>query len=650
MPATGQSPTATLEMGKEVERRLNAGESHNYEVQLGKNRFFYAELIQKGIDIIITAYGPQGEKIADFDSPNGQNGPEPILLRAQEAGRYRLEVKPLNEENGPGDYSLAIRKLEKLASTPEGKVDQLFAPWDRPGSPGAAVAVVQNGSILFSKGYGSANLEYDIPNGPSTVFHIASVSKQVTAFAIAILADQGKLSLDDDIRKYLPEIPDFGEKITIRHLVHHTSGLRDQWNLLALAGWRLDDVITKEQILKLMSRQQALNFKPGEEFLYCNTGYTLMAEIVARVTGQSFPEWTQEHIFRLLGMNNTLFYDDHEKLVKNRAYSYYSSPEGFKKSVLSYANVGATSLFTTVEDLSKWALNFETMAVGNPAVMAQMHEQGVLNNGEKIGYAFGQGIGEYKGLRQVSHGGGDAGYRTYLGRFPDQRFSVVVFSNLASFNPGGMAMQVADICLEGHLKEDKPSSREDLPESSSSVAVSEAILESYTGQYQIGPGFIVSITHEGGQLRAQATGQPQITLAAVSESEFYAQEAQATLIFRKNDKGEVHQAILKQGGQELTLPRLPDFDTKTVRLDDYTGSFYSPELQTAYTLVVEEGKLLARHQRHPDVELEPIKADEFTGSAWFFGQANFIRDGNNHISGFKVSNGRVRNLLFEKGM
>lgn len=332
------------------------------------------------------------------------------------------------------------------------KVDKLFSEWDNPNTPGAAIAIVRDGHIIYRKGYGMANLEYAIPITPSTVFHIASVSKQFTTFSILLLARDGRVSLDDDIRKYIPEVPDFGKKITLRHLATHTSGLRDQWNLLALAGWRLDDVITKDHVMKLVKNQKELNFEPGEEYLYCNTGFTLMAEVVERVTSKTFAEFTRENIFKPLGMTRSLFYDDHEKIVKNRAYSYHKDGDGYKKSVLSYANVGATSLFTTVEDLSIWARNFENPVVGNLRMMKQMNDRGVLNNGDTISYALGQAVGHYKGLKRISHGGADAGYRTYLARFPDQNFSVMVFSNLADFDPVTIGMKVADF----YLKEDFP--------------------------------------------------------------------------------------------------------------------------------------------------------------------------------------------------
>ncbi|KPK75392.1 MAG: hypothetical protein AMJ79_11345 [Phycisphaerae bacterium SM23_30] len=368
----------------------------------------------------------------------------------------------------------------------EARVDEVFGRFNEE-TPGAALAVIKDGQVVYKKGYGTAQLEYGAAIGPDTVFHVASVSKQFTAFAILLLAEEGKLSLDDDIREYLPEVGDLGKTITIRHLVHHTSGLRDQWVLLRMAGWRMDDVITTEHILKLVQRQQELNFEPGAEHLYCNTGYTLLAEIVARVSGQSFREWTAEHIFEPLGMTNTHFHDDHEMIVKNRAYSYRPvRDQGYKKAVLSFANVGATSLFTTAEDLAQWLLNFEEKKVGSAGVFEQMHKQGILNNAEEINYAFALNIGEYKGLKTVGHSGSDAGFRSYAARFPQQRFGVVVLSNVSNSNPSGLARQVADIYLADEITEEEPRSRQRRsPETKEQepITLSEEELAEYAGYY-----------------------------------------------------------------------------------------------------------------------------------------------------------------------
>lgn len=534
-----------------------------------------------------------------------------------------------------------------ITETQRNEIDKLIAGMIKPGSAGVTVAVAEGDRILFSKGYGSANPEYDVPNSPKTVFHVASVSKQFTAFAIALLADQGKLSLDDDIRKYLPELHDFGHKITIKHLVHHTSGLRDQWNLLALAGWRLDDVITRNQVLRLISHQTELNTRPGEEFNYCNTGYTLMGEIVSRVSGKSFPDWCKENIFAPLNMDNTLFYDDHEKIVKNRAYSFQDSPEGLKKSVLSYANAGATSLFTTAEDLTKWSDNFYTMKVGNASVMKQMEERGILNKGDTTSYAFGQGIGKHKGLRIISHNGADAGYRSALMRFPEQRLSIAVLSNLGSFNPGALASQIADICLKDQLKETVEKKQDD-GKQVSIVKVRDELLKLYEGQYQLTNEMVLTLKPGNGTLNVQATGQPPVDLVAKSDSEFVLDQFGVKIVFAAATNSPAEQLTFSQGGQTMVAPRVKPFDIKSIALKDFVGTYYSPELETSYTIVLKDDTLTANHIRHEPVALTPVGKDAFSTNSWFMSKIEFVRDDTAQITGLNVSSGRVKHVKFVK--
>jgi len=525
------------------------------------------------------------------------------------------------------------------------KIDRLFKIWDKSGSPGASLIVLKDNSVIYKNGYGYTTLEYDIPITPSTIFHVASVSKQFTAFSIVMLADQGKLLLDDDIRKHLPEVPDFGKTITIRHLAHHISGMRDQWELLAMAGWRLDDVITKEHIMKMVKNQKELNFNPGDEYLYCNTGFTLLAEIVARISGQSFFQWTTENIFEPLGMENTFFYDDHQKVVKNRAYSYYRDEDKkFKKSVLNYANVGATSLFTTVEDLAKWIQNFDNPKVGNRAVIDQMIERGVLNNGENIGYAFGLAIGKYRGLNIISHSGGDAGFRSHLVMFPDQKFAVAILSNLASVSPATLTNQVANIFLSDQFEEiasNKPAKREE-------IKIDPKILDAYVGKYELRQGFIISITKEEDQLMGQATGQPKFPLFPESETKFFLKVTDAQISFVKESDGKVNKIILHQGGNDLTAKRIIEFKLNLEQLVEFEGTFFSDELGTFYTIVLEDSQLVAQHNRHSDISLTPSASDFFTGTTWWFQRINFIRNSSKKIDGFKLTGGQVRNLKFRK--
>ena len=332
--------------------------------------------------------------------------------------------------------------------TLEARVDQLFAEWNRPDSPGAAFAVTRDGKVIYQQGYGMANLEYDIPITTTTIFDIASVSKQFAAFAIVTLSDEGEFSLDDDIGTYLPDLPDFGHTITIRHLLHHTSGLRDWVQSLVIAGVGMEDVISFRHILKMARHQKALNFEPGSEFLYSNTGYNLLAEIVEKVTGNSFREWTDTNIFKPLDMTDSHFHDDHQMILKNQAYSYQAAENGeFKHAVNNTTALGSSSLYSTVEDLAKWILNFDNTHIGEQTVIEQMHQRGVLNNGEQIDYAFGLNIGEYRGLKTIGHSGSWRGFRSHLMRFPDQKFGVVILCNLDTFNPLRLAEKVADIYL-----------------------------------------------------------------------------------------------------------------------------------------------------------------------------------------------------------
>src|SRR5580693_8208012 len=356
------------------------------------------------------------------------------------------------------------------------QIDKVFEKWDKPDSPGCSLGVYKDGKIAYKRGYGMANLNDDIPNTPATVFHVASMSKQFTAASIVLLAQQGKLSLDDDVRKYIPELPDFGQRITIRHLIHHTSGLRDQWNLLDLAGWRYSlDLITDDDVMSVMTRQKDLNFKPGEKHVYCNTGYTLMGLIVKRVSGMSLREFTAKNIFEPLGMTHTHFRDDHAEIVKHNALGYGQEDKNkpFRLSVTNFDTVGATSLHTTVEDLQLWDENFYHPRLGDQAFLEQMLERGKLNNGEQLDYAFGLVVSKYKGLPTVDHGGADAGYRSDLTRFPEQHFSAAVLCNSADANPTGLVHQVADIFLAKDLKAPDTTSATDSVKSSPASLTAE---------------------------------------------------------------------------------------------------------------------------------------------------------------------------------
>ncbi len=519
------------------------------------------------------------------------------------------------------------------------KVDALFAAWDTPNSPGAALAVLHHGEVVYKRGYGMANLAYDIPITSATVFDIASVSKQFAAFAIAMLVEQGKIALDDDVRAYLPEVPDFGKTITIRHLVHHTSGLRDWPGTLAIAGWQMEDVISFDQILTMVRHQQDLNFDPGAEYSYSNTGYNVLAEVVARVTGQSFRAWTDTHLFKPLGMVHTHFHDDHERVVKNRAYAYSPARDGFKRVGNGLTALGSSSLFTTIDDLIKWVQNFRDPRVGGQAVVDRVHQQGVLNNGEQISYAFGNSIGAYRGLKTVGHSGSWAGFRTRLVRFPDQDFAVIVLSNASNFNPTRKAWQVAELYLDDQMDSEEADASPPEP-----VAVDPAVLDDYVGTYQLGPGWLLTITREGDRLMTQATREAKFEMTPTSETEFFVEAYGAAIAFQRNAAS----AVTHIEYRNIHAPRVELFEPSADDLMAFEGDYFSEELGTTYTLVVEDSVLTARHRRHTDATLSPTITDTFTTDTWFMRSIHFVRDRDRRITGFEVSEGRSRNVRFAK--
>jgi CubicO group peptidase (beta-lactamase class C family) len=638
----------TLRIGNPISRDLKKGESHSFTMSLSGNQFVRLDLEQKGIDIQITAWNPNGDPIGRFDSPNGMNGPEVITFSAVLKGMYTFSVEPLSENPLPGSYDFEVTLIEPIGQTKEKRIDQIMSLWDTKDSPGASIAVVQNDQIVFSKGYGLANLEYDIPIETNSIFHIASISKQVTAFAILLLEEEGKLSMDDDVRSYLPEVPDFGTPITLRHLANHTSGLRDQWNLLVMAGWRMDDVITTEQVMKLVAKQKDLNFQPGEEFLYCNTGFTLLAEIVKRVSGMSFAEFTQQRIFSPLKMENTLFYDDHQKLVKNRVYSYYKDGNNYQKSKLSYAIPGATSLFTTPEDLAKWAMNFENPKVGTQESLRKMEIKGVLNNGDSTNYGLGQSIDEYNGLYKVGHGGSDAGFRSQISRFPNEKFTVIVFGNTSSFSSSRIANQITDLYLSKKYVAKK---KVQLPKQTAKVKVAKDLLASYAGEYDLQPGVVMSITTADGKLFGELSGQEKFKLIPESNSKFQIEGSKAKLSFHsENNHGSDEINLIKffQNGSTTRMQKHIDFEPDFVDLEQFIGSFYSEELSTEYIFKNESNVLFMTHPRLSKIALIPQRPDVFGSTSWSFSSIDFIRDDKGKITGFYATNGRVRNLWFKK--
>lgn len=546
--------------------------------------------------------------------------------------------------------TLCICSLSLTAQQPQsqvGQVDVMFEEFVNQQKPGIALAIVKDNKILLKKGYGSANLEYDIPITESTPFHVASVAKQFTAFCVLLLEEQGKLKLSDDIREYIHELPDFGHKITLYHLLSHTSGLRDQWNLFLLQGVRPDDVITTPHVLNLMANQGELNFLPGEEYLYCNTGYTLLAEVVARTSGISFAKFAQQNIFKPLEMTNSQFIDDHELVIPGRAHSYYS-PDGqdYKKRVLSYANPGATNLVTTVEDLSAWVLNFKSKKVGNASLFNQFQKLAILNSGVTFGGALGLFVGDYKGLRLVEHGGADAGFRAQISMFPEQDFAAIVLSNSADTDAKELTLRLADIFLN---TKEIPQSKEKKA-TRDFVALSRDQLKVFEGDYvNRNRGFTRHIYLKGDSLMHFRTENNESALAPVGTSTFKVTNVPPDVVVSFELKeGEMTMTETVNGGEPRPLIKFDPIPYKQKDFEALAGTYWSPELETTYTIANQNGKLQAVHNRMGTINLEKVKYDFFLGDRGFFLQVDFVRNNQGEVIGFRVSNGRVRNLWFEK--
>jgi CubicO group peptidase (beta-lactamase class C family) len=640
-----------------IERDMKAGETHHYGVNLKAKRHLLLLADQQGIDVAIRFFAPDGELLEEVDRL-GTTGVEALSIFISSTGFHGIEIRS-SGQNGPdrGTYSLKIESLERAARKPARRVDQLLAHWNRPGSPGAAIAVVRNGKVVLERGYGLANLEHQIPITPSTVFDVASISKQFTGLAVAILVKQGKLALDDDYRKHLPEMSDYGPTVTIDHLVHHTSGIRDWPGALALAGRNMSDVISFEQILTLARNLRELNFVPGDEYSYSNTNYNLLAETAARVTGQTFQSWTREKILLPLGMTNTHFQHDETTVIKNRASGYRFDHGEFRLASSNLAAMGSSSLYATVEDLARWAINFETAEIGGAKAVELMHTPGMLNNGEPNKYAFGVMLGEHRGLPTVRHSGGWAGFRSTLWRFPKQRFAVIVLANSFGFDPEGTARKIAEIYLRREIaaaEKAQAAEREGEEEPSNTPLPNEArdfdaeTFDDYVGHWQFSGGLLVVIKRDGGRLMAQPQGESAVELLPDSRDEFRVNGGDARVVFHRDEQGGVNGATLVERGK-IDGKRVEMAEPTGEELTQYTGRYFSAELEAIYTVAVKHGRLVARHRRYGEIKLRPTTRDGFQGDRWPFGTIEFTRNEAGTVDTMLVTAGeRVRNMRFSR--
>jgi CubicO group peptidase (beta-lactamase class C family) len=523
---------------------------------------------------------------------------------------------------------------QKDAGDLERKVDQVFAAYDKPDTPGCALGIVRDGEFIYKKGYGAASLELGVPLTPQSVFYMGSVSKQFTAASVVLAAEQGYLSLDDDVRKYVPELPSYGEPITLREMLHHTSGFRDILGLLLLAGRNFEDIHPTSELLDLLSRQKALNYMPGDEFLYSNTNYFLMSVVIRRATGKPLSQFAEENIFKPLGMTRTRFYDDRSVVVPGRVPAYTPRPAGGFRIDWStnFDKIGDGGLMSSVDDLLEWDRNFYANKLGKGTLLKEMQTQGMLNNGKQIEYALGLFISTYRGLPIVEHDGALFGYRTALLRFPQQNFSVITLCNVGTSNPGRLSYLVADLYLAGHLSPEPPAS-----------AAPGVDTQPFAGWYRnLDAHAVLQISASNGGLEAFGTAfKPR------DATHFVATPGPEIAFDRQTNSGMRLTLNFKDTAPQI-FERYEPLKASAENFAQYAGEYTSAELQATYRFAVKDGKLtLATNWQDPAV-LEPTVLDEFQGP---FGTAIvFRRDAAGHITGCDLFAGRVRNIAFAKSV
>jgi len=487
------------------------------------------------------------------------------------------------------------------------KVDRVFAKWTA-GTPGCAVGVASGGKPVLAKDYGMADLEHDVAITPETIFEAGSVSKQFTAAAILWLAREKKLSLDDLVRTYIPELPPYSPDITIRHMLTHTSGLRDWGNVAAIAGWpRTTRVHTHAHVLEIASRQRALNFTPGTHWSYTNTGFNLSAVIVERVSGQSFQDFTRAHLFQPLGMTHTSWRDDYTRIVKGRAVAYRERDKIFSTD-MPFENVyGNGGLLTTVGDLLTWNEHFDAAAEGDPLSTALQQQPGRFADGRAHGYALGLFVGTYKGVREVDHSGSTAGYNAFLTRFPDHHLSVAVLCNATSGQATQYAHAVADIYLGDRAKGPAPA-----------PARSTEEIAAHAGMY-----------------RSTVTGVP-ITVGG-------SRDTLRGRTWTFDGRGAV---ATDEYGTTERYDRVTAAHPSPQDLAAYTGSYVSDEAETEFRAELKDGQLVLKHRPDTTIPLTPLYADAFEAPQ--LGTVIFRRDASGRITALSVSQDRVWDLRFVK--
>ncbi|MBT8397937.1 MAG: serine hydrolase [Gemmatimonadetes bacterium] len=640
-----------LSTGSPLSGSLEAGDTVAYTVTAGDDFLVRGAVDQLSVDVIVRILHPTGRVVSSFDGP--AEGPEHFQFETDAEGDWQIQVIPFEE--GSGEYSIAIALLEPVATDPRELADQLLSAYDREDSPGAVVSVWRDGETIFSKAYGTANLAYGIPWVVETRTNIGSTSKQFTAFAVMLLVERGELSLDDDVREHIPELPDLGETITIRHILSHTTGYREFINLLVMTGRRVDhgDWVDRSEIIDIVQRQPALQNSPGSEFNYNNTAFGLAAAIVERISEQDFHEFMEENVFGPLGMIRTMVRPSPEHIVEGRSVGYRPGPGGiFLETGDIGGAVGAGGIYSTVGDLQRWIENYANPVVGSPGTVQEMMTPNVLTSGDTTGYGLGLFIDEHRGLRRVHHGGADMAHRSQLAYYPEINAGITTQSNHAAFD-GTIAFRLAEAFFAADME---PEEEEEAPEAAAEAEAFDAeaydpeAFDEMVGRYALeeAPAFILRFFREDDSLFGQGTGQPRFEIVPTSDSTFSFVGVQASITFHRNDDGAVSSLTLHQNGDHpanRVEGETVEWEPSAEELEAYTGRFFSEEIETFFTITLDEDHLVLKQRRLDDADLTPGEEDEFSGGGF---QIAFERDRNGQVIAFYLANTRTRDIRFER--
>lgn len=522
--------------------------------------------------------------------------------------------------------------LSAGAEDPSQQVDQIFAAYNRPGSPGCTVGVIRNGAFLYRKSYGEASLELGVPLSPESVFYVGSISKQFTATSVVLATEQGSLSLDDDVRKYIPELPDYGHKITLRQMLNQTSGFRDFFSLIYFSGHDTADFNSPADLLKLIARQRGLNNLPGAEWVYSNTNYFLLGVALERATKRTLAEFAAENVFRPLGMTHTIFYNDASVVLPGRAAAYYPGKNGnfLVGWSTTYSIVGGGGLMTTVDDLLKWDDNFYSNRLGKGALLNELQKPGVLSDGKRNAYGMGLVLGNYRGLPIVEHDGSLFGYRADILRFPEQRFTVACLCNVSNASPALRSRKVADVYLKDVLPSDAPGGSPTTKNLPDPAVFAGEYLDSRT--YTIFP----FTTKDGNLLWGSA-------LRRKNANQFYSSMGD---VITFEDLGTSMKVTFDRNGQMLFAgERLHQFHPSEAELKDFIGSYRGPETGGEFQLSLEQGQFVLKIGSNPTVKLTAIAKDEFNAEGRLI--IVFHREGG-RVSGLTASASQARGIEFNR--